>query len=85
MMFEAVLKISLCDLIAMMNENTSEDVVENIEYELEHSVMTTSAIPFMVDSDLYDADDMSVYAVVSRWINENCGLNKTTIYVEVEY
>lgn len=79
LMFKTVLMIALSELVEMMG-----DEAEDIEYELEHSVLATSAFPVLVDSNLYDADDMGYEARISRWMNENCGLNKTTIYVEVE-
>lgn len=76
-MFKSVLVIALADLADMMED-------EELTEEMEEGVYTTCAIPIMVDENLYDADDMSYEARISRWMNQNCGLNKTTIYVEVE-
>jgi hypothetical protein len=76
-MFASVLMISASELASMMDD---EELVE----ELEECVETTCAFPVRIDNRLYDADDMAYDARISRWMTENCGLNKTTIYVEVE-
>lgn len=77
MMFESVLKIALSDLVDMMED-------EDLAWEMEENVETTCAFPVRIDNRLYDADDMSYDARISRWMTENCGLNEITIYVEVE-
>lgn len=76
-MFDSVLMISLSELVDMMED-------EDLAFEMEENVETTCAFPVRVDNSLYDADDWSPEARISRWVYENCGLNKTTIYVEVE-
>ena len=77
LMFKSVLLISLSELVEMMED-------EDLAWEMEENVETTCAFPVRIDSRLYDADDMAYDARISRWMTENCGLNETTIYVEVE-
>lgn len=77
LMFESVLKIALSDLVDMMED-------EDLGWEMEENVEMTCAFPVRIDRQMYDPDDMTPEARISRWMIENCGLNKTTIYVEVE-
>ena len=76
-MFDSVLLISLSELVNIMDD-------EDLGWQMEENVDTTCAFPVRIDNSLYDADDWSPEARISRWVSENCGLNKTTIYVEVE-
>lgn len=77
-MFKTSLMISLAELAETMED-------EELEYDMQRLAITSCAFPIYVDDLLYDADDMSYEARISRWVFKNCGLNKTTIYVEVEY
>lgn len=76
-MFQSMLMISAYELAEMMND-------KKLVAEMQENAVITCAFPIFISDTMYDSDDMNYDARISRWVIENCGLNETLIYVEVE-